>query len=89
MYVIDSGCSNYMIQDKDVFTSLDETHSEYGCPNKSSSKIQCSGTVEFFAQQKDGRKAKVMLHDALFIPENGQTWLSLAVGCNYAICRQR
>ena len=35
VFVIDSGCSNYMIKDKDLFTSLDETYSgENECANK-------------------------------------------------------
>ena len=56
VFVIDSGCSNYMIKDRDLFTSLDETYSgAYECANNSSSKIEGIGTVEIFAQQKDGR----------------------------------
>ena len=58
-----------MIKDRDLFTFLDETYSgHYECANKSSSKIEGIGTVEFFAQ----------LQDALFTPENGQNWLSSA-----------
>ena len=79
VFVIDSGCSNYVIKDRDLFTSLDETYrGEYECANKSSSKNEGIGTVEFFVQQKDGRKAKITLQDALFTPENGRNLLSLA-----------
>ena len=79
VFVFGSGFCNYMIKGRDLFTSLDENYSgEFECANKSSSEIEDIGTVEFFAQQKDERKAKITLLDALFSPENGQNLLSLA-----------
>ena len=57
---------------------MDETYSgEYECVNKSISKIEGIEKEELFTGQKDGRKAKITLQDALFVPENGQN-LSLA-----------
>ena len=70
-FVIDSGCSNYKIKTGICSLPWMRHGGEYECANKSSSKIEGIGTVEFFAQQRDGRKAKITLQDALFTPENG------------------
>ena len=65
VFVIQSGCSHYMIKERHLFTSLEETYGgENECANKSSSKKEGIGTVENFAQRKDGWKAKITLHDA-------------------------
>ena len=79
VFVIDSGCSNYMIKDKNFFVDLDENHyGAYECANRTSSKIEGRGRAEFYATKSDGDFAKTNLKDAVYTLSNGQNLLSVA-----------
>ena len=79
VFIIDSGCSNYMIKDKHFFVDLDENdYGAYECANGTNSKIEGRGRAEFYATKRNGDSAKIILKDALYTPSNGQNLLSVA-----------
>ena len=44
--IIDSGCAKYMLKDRELFATLDESFS--GCANNSESEIKGKGRAEFY-----------------------------------------
>ena len=46
--IIDSGCTHYMLKDRELFATLDESFSgSVGCANNSESEIKGRGRAEF------------------------------------------
>ena len=47
--IIDSGCTTYMLKDRELFATLDESFSgSVGCANSSESEIKGKGRDEFY-----------------------------------------
>ena len=68
--IVDSGCTNYMLKDKELFISLNEGyHGTVGCANNSESEIRGKGTAKFTVRDSSGEKRTVKLTDALYVPD--------------------
>ena len=67
---IDSVCTNYMLKDRRQFASTDESFSRFvGCPNSSESKIKGKSRPKVYVCEDNGRRAKITLSEALFVPD--------------------
>ena len=63
--IIDSGCTNYMLKDRELFATLDESFSgSVGCANHSESKIKGKGRADFYLCEDNGKRAKITLTEA-------------------------
>ena len=62
-----------MIKDKSTFANLDENFSGIiQNANKTHSAILGKGDVEFFAKNSNEELKKIVLKDALFVPDNSK-----------------
>ena len=78
-FIIDSGATNYMITDKSTFANLDEYVSGIiHNANKTHSAILGKGDVEFFAKNSNEELTKIVLKDALFVPDNSNNLISVS-----------
>ena len=78
-FIIDSGATNYMIKDKSTFANLDENFSGIiHNANKTHSAILGKGDVEFFAKNSNEELKKIVLKDALFVPDNSKNLISVS-----------
>ena len=60
--IIDSGCTNYMLKDRELFATLDESFSgSVGCAINSESEIKGKGRTEFYVCEDNGKRAKITL----------------------------
>ena len=68
--IIDSGCKNYMLKDRRLFATTDESFSGFvGCPNSSESKIKGKVRPEVYVCEDNGKRAKITLSEVLFDPD--------------------
>ena len=78
-FIIDSGATNYMIKDRSNFANLDENFSGIiHNANKTHSAILGKGDVEFFAKNSNEELKKIVLKDALFVPDNSKNKISVS-----------
>ena len=76
---IDSGCTNYMLKDRELFASLDESFSgSVGCANNSESEIKGKGGAEFYVREDNGKRANITLSEAIFVPDYGKNLISVS-----------
>ena len=77
--IIDSECTNYMLKDCKLFATLDESFSRsVGSANNSESEIIVKGRVEFYLFEDNGKRAKITLSEALFVPNFGKNVISVS-----------
>jgi hypothetical protein len=76
--LIDSGCTNYMIKDRKLFTELDETQKGIVGSADSESQIEGRGTVQFSVEDDRGDTKKIELKDALYVPSYSRNLVSVA-----------
>lgn len=77
-FIIDSGCSGYMIKDKELFVDFDEGHKEdVRNANQSSSRVEGRGTVLVHIKDSYGNYQKVFFNGALFVPSYSHNLLSV------------
>ena len=68
-----------MIKDKSIFANLDESFSGIiHNANKTHSAILGKGDVEFFAKNSNEELKKIVLKDALFVPDNSKNLISVS-----------
>ena len=70
-FIFDSGATNYMIIHKSTVANLDENFSGLiHNANKTHTAILEKRDVEFFAKNSNETLKKIVLKDALFVPDN-------------------
>ena len=70
--LIDSGCNDFMIKNKELFSDLDEGFLADVCnANSSRSEIRGRGTVRCFVKDNTGRSCLLELRDAFWVPTRG------------------
>ena len=63
--IIDSGCTNYMLKDRELFATLDESFSgSVGCANNSESEIKGEGRAEVYVSEDKGKRAKITVRSS-------------------------
>lgn len=78
--LIDSGCTGYMMKDKDLFVDLDTTMcGTVGNANKSESRIQGTGTVQFWVEDSNGKTRHIELKDASYVPSYSHNLISVGM----------
>ena len=78
-FIIDSGATKYVIKDKSTLANLDENISgSIHNDNKTHSAILGKGDVEFFAKNSIEEFKKIVLEDALFVPDNSKNLISVS-----------
>ena len=76
--LIDSGCKNFMIKDRDFFVSVDETSKGIvSCANNTESIIEGRGDVQFYAEDTNGEKKIIELKNALYVPDYSRNLVSV------------
>ena len=76
--IIDSGCAYYMLKDRKLFATLDESFlGSVGCANNSESEIKGKGRADFYVCEDNGKRAKITLSEALFVPDYGKNLISV------------
>ncbi len=76
--LIDSGCTGYMVKDRDLFLDLElSEQGTVGCANASTSTIEGSGTAAFWIKDADGRMRRMELKDALYVPSYSHNLVSV------------
>jgi hypothetical protein len=76
--LVDSGCTNYMIKDRDLFVDLDESRKGIVGSADSESTIEGRGNVKFKVQDARGDIKEIELKDALFVPSYSRNLVSVA-----------
>ena len=77
-FVIDSGCTGYMIKDKHLFAKLDtDAYGSVNNANKSTSEICGVGTASFWATDSRGQRRHIELKDAYYMPSYGRNLISV------------
>ena len=72
--IIDSGCTNYRLKDRELFATLDESFSgSVGCANNSESEIKGKGRAEFYVREDNGKRAKKRCQKLFLFPTTGRT----------------
>ena len=76
--VIDSGCTNYMIKDRNKFVEFEEWDGVVSCANNSESKIRGKGTAVFDVKDVLGTLKRIEFKNALYVPEYERNLVSVA-----------
>ena len=77
--IIDSGCTNYMLKDRELFATLDKSFSGFvGCANSSESEIKGEGRAEFYVCEDNEKRAKITLSEARFVANYGKNLISVS-----------
>ena len=68
-----------MLKDRELFATLDESFSgSVGCANNSESEIKGKRRAEFYVCEHNGKRAKITLSEALFVPDYGRNLISVS-----------
>jgi hypothetical protein len=79
LIVVDSGCTNHMINRKSYFSSLKTTSGEYvRNANKTSTEVMGVGTAVIYAHDGAGERRKIQLDKASFVPEYRKSLISVS-----------
>ena len=76
--VIDSGCTNYMIKNRNKFVEFEEWDGVVSCANNSDSKIRGKGTTVFNEKVVLVTLKRIELKNALYVPEYKRNLVSVA-----------
>ena len=58
--IIDSGCTNYRLKNRQLFATIDESFSgSVGCANSFESEIKGNSGVEFYVCEDNGKRATI------------------------------
>ena len=77
--IIDSGCTGYMLNDRNLFTQLDESQKgEVGNANESQSVVEGSGTAEIRVMDNHGHVQTILLSNALYVPTYSHNLVSVS-----------
>jgi hypothetical protein len=76
--LVDSGCTGYMLRDRELFCDLDETRrGKVGNANSSQSQIEGTGTAQFWVKDDRGKLRRMMLKDAYYVPSYSRNLVSV------------
>ena len=77
--VLDSGATSHMINNREMFIDIDDSFSgKVQNANKTESEICGRGTVAFLGKDSNQINRKIVLENALFIPENSHSLVSIS-----------
>ena len=77
--MLDSGATSHMINNREMFIDIDDSFSgKVQNANKTESEIYGRGTVAFLVKDSNQVKKKIILENALFIPENSHSLVSIS-----------
>ena len=77
-FIVDSGCTGFMLKDKDLFVHIDESQGGLvGCANATQSQIMGVGTAVCYWPDSFGKKHKITLKDAYYVPSHSRILLSV------------
>ena len=77
--MLDSGATTHMINNREMFIDIDDSFSgKVQNANKSESEICGRGRVAFLVKDSNQVNRKIILENALFIPENSHSLVSLS-----------
>jgi transposase InsO family protein len=81
--LIDSGCTGYMLTDRQLFADLDTSfRGTVGNADASQTSIAGRGTARFWAKDQDGHDREVELRDAMYVPEYSRNLVSVKRLCD-------
>ena len=77
--VVDSGCTNHMINKRCLFQSLVPAQGEFVLnANKARTEVKGLGTAVVCVQDAEGRRCRMLLHNARFVPDFQRSLLSVS-----------
>ena len=77
--MLDSGATSHMINNKEMFFDIDDSFlGKVLKANKTESEICGRGTVAFLVKDSNQVNRKIILENALFIPENSHSLVSIS-----------
>jgi hypothetical protein len=81
--LIDSGCTGYMLKDRELFVELDRGYNgTVGNADGGQSTIEGRGTAAFWVQDEYNRYRKMELKDAMYVPSYSRNLLSVKTLCD-------
>lgn len=76
--IIDSGCTGYMIEDRKLFTKLEEKPMDtVDNANSSKSEIMGTNTVQCWVKDSNGKKRKMEFKDACYVSSYSHNLISV------------
>ena len=77
--MLDSGAKSHMINNREIFIDINDSFSgKVQNANKTESEICGRGTVAFLVKDSNQVNRKIILENALFIPENSHSLVSIS-----------
>ena len=76
--IVDSGCTGYMIKDRELFIDMDTTmRGSVGNADASKSSVDGCGTVQLWVKDSTGKPRRIELKDAMFVPSYSNNLVSV------------